>query len=78
MGSNQGQKYVYVVDDRNEVVYRPVKLGAVSDGLRIVEGGLKAGERVIVGDGVLRVRRGSAVVPTEGTMARTPAATAGQ
>jgi RND family efflux transporter MFP subunit len=56
VGTNQGQKYVYVVDDRNEVVHRPVTLGAQSDGLRIVEDGLKPGERVIVGEGMLRVR----------------------
>jgi RND family efflux transporter MFP subunit len=72
VGTNQGQKYVCVVDGRNEVVYRPVKLGAVSDGLRVVADGLKAGERVIVGDGVLRVRPGAVVVPQEGKMVPAP------
>jgi multidrug efflux pump subunit AcrA (membrane-fusion protein) len=66
VGTNQGQKYVYVVGDHDEVVYRPVKLGAQSDGLRIVEDGLKPGERVIVGEGMLRVRPGVAVAPHEG------------
>src|SRR5262249_5746843 len=46
--SNQGQMYVYVVDDQNEVVYRPVTLGALDDGLRIITAGLKSGERVII------------------------------
>jgi RND family efflux transporter MFP subunit len=73
VGTNQGQKYVYIVSDKNEVVYRPVKLGALSDGLRIVEDGLKAGERVVVGDGLLRVRPGLTVVPTEGQMVPGPA-----
>jgi RND family efflux transporter MFP subunit len=77
VGTNQGQKYVYVVNDRNEAVYRPVKLGPVSDGLRIVEEGLKAGERVIVGDGVLRVRPGTVVVPQEGKMLPAPSPTGG-
>ncbi len=72
VGTNQGQKYVYVVDDRNEVVYRPVRLGAVSDGLRVVADGLKPGERVIIGDGVLRVRPGAVVVPQEGKMVAAP------
>jgi RND family efflux transporter MFP subunit len=77
VGSNQGQKYVYIVSDKNEVVYRPVKLGAFSDGLRIVEDGLKAGERVVVGEGMLRVRPGLTVVPTEGKMVPAPAAHGG-
>jgi RND family efflux transporter MFP subunit len=74
VGTNQGQKYVYVVDAKNEVVYRPVKLGALSEGLRIVEKGLKAGERVVVGEGMLRVRPGVTITPTEGKMAPVPAA----
>jgi RND family efflux transporter MFP subunit len=78
VGTNQGQKYVYVVSDQNEVVYRPVKLGALSDGLRIVEEGLKAGERVVVGEGMLRVRPGIKVVPSEGKMVPAPAAGGGR
>jgi RND family efflux transporter MFP subunit len=74
VGTNQGQKYVYVVDDKNEVVYRQVMLGALSDGLRIVEEGLKPGEHVVVGEGMLRVRPGVTVVPTEGKMVSTPVA----
>jgi RND family efflux transporter MFP subunit len=75
VGTNQGQKYVYVVSDKNEVVYRPVKLGASSDGLRIVEDGVKPGDRVVVGEGMLRVRPGITVNPTEGKMV--PALAAG-
>jgi RND family efflux transporter MFP subunit len=74
VGTNQGQKYVYIVSDKNEVVYRPVKLGALSDGLRIVENGLKPGDRVVLGEGMLRVRPGLTVVPTEGKMVPAPAA----
>jgi multidrug efflux pump subunit AcrA (membrane-fusion protein) len=77
VSTNQGQKYVYVVSDKNEVVYRPVKLGASSDGLRIVEDGLKPGDRVVVGEGMLRVRPGLTVVPTEGKMVPAPAARGG-
>jgi RND family efflux transporter MFP subunit len=74
VGTNQGKKYVYIVSDKNEVVYRPVKLGALSDGLRIVEDGLKPGERIVVGEGMLRVRPDITVVPTEGKMVAAPAA----
>ena len=74
VGTNQGQKYVYIVSDKNEVVYRPVKLGASSDGYRIVEDGLKPGERVVIGEGMLRVRPGITVTTTEGKMVPTPAA----
>ena len=41
--TDQGQKIVYVVNDKNEVVSRPVRLGALHDGLRAIEDGLKAG-----------------------------------
>jgi RND family efflux transporter MFP subunit len=78
VGTNQGQKYVYVVDDHNDVVYRPVRLGALSDGLRIVEDGLKPGERLVVGEAMLRVRPSAAVAPTEGKMVPAPAAGGGR
>jgi RND family efflux transporter MFP subunit len=60
--TDQGQKVVYVVDKDNKVVSRPVKLGAVHDGLRAVDEGLKAGERVIV-SGLQQVRPGVTVEP---------------
>ncbi|QDU62434.1 Multidrug resistance protein MdtE precursor [Planctomycetes bacterium Pan216] len=57
LGSQQGQRYVYVVDDKNEVVFRPVQIGQHVGTLRVIEKGLKAGEWVIV-NGLLRVRPG--------------------
>jgi RND family efflux transporter MFP subunit len=53
--SDQGRKYVFVVNDKNEVVYRPVTLGQGIHGLRVIKEGLKAGERVII-SGMQRVR----------------------
>ena len=35
IGTDQDRKYVLVVNDQNVVEYRPVKLGAVGDGLRV-------------------------------------------
>jgi RND family efflux transporter MFP subunit len=53
--SDQGKKYLYVVDDKNTVVYRSVKLGQALEGLRVIKEGLSPGERVIV-SGMQRVR----------------------
>jgi len=60
--TDQGQKIVYVVGEDNKVASRPVRLGAVHDGLRAVEDGLKPGERVIV-TGLQQVRPGATVEP---------------
>jgi RND family efflux transporter MFP subunit len=55
VGSDQGQKYVFVVGDQDRAVYRRVHVGAVHDGLRVIEEGLQPGDRVIVG-GLKRVQ----------------------
>ncbi len=60
--TDQGQKILYVVDDKNMVDSRPVRLGKIHDGLRAIEDGLKAGERVIV-VGLQQVRPGAVVEP---------------
>lgn len=62
IGTDQSQKFVYVVDAENKVVYRPVKVGRLTDGLRIVLQGLQPGETVIV-NGLQRVRPGVVVAP---------------
>jgi RND family efflux transporter MFP subunit len=62
LDTDQGQKVVYVVDKDSQVVSRPVRLGALHDGLREVTAGLKAGERVIV-NGLQQVRPGITVEP---------------
>ncbi len=46
--TDQDRKYVYVVDAESRAQRRDVKLGRRADGLRIVEDGLAAGDRVIV------------------------------
>ncbi len=62
LDNDQGQKVLYVVNDKNEVVSRPVRLGALHDGLREITDGLKPGERVIV-NGLQQVRPGVTVEP---------------
>jgi len=58
LGTDQGQKFVYVVNDQNEVVYRRVKVGTLVDGLRVISEGLSPKERVIV-NGLQRVKPGA-------------------
>ncbi len=50
------------MDKDNKVVSRPVRLGALHDGLREITDGLKPGERVIV-NGLQQVRPGVTVEP---------------
>ena len=52
--TDQDRKFVYVVDKDNKAQRRDIQLGRNADGLRIVEQGLKAGDRVII-DGVQKV-----------------------
>jgi RND family efflux transporter MFP subunit len=67
LGTDRGQKYLLVLNDKDEVVYRPVQLGDVHDGLREIEKGIQPGERIIV-NGLLRVRPGMTVHPVKGEM----------
>ncbi len=60
LGTEQGQRYLFVVNDKNEIIYRKVKLGPLQGGLRVIEEGLAMGERVVV-NGLQRVRQGSKV-----------------
>jgi len=60
LGSDQAQKFVYVVDAEKKIEFRPVKIGPMIDGLRIVKEGLKPGEQVVV-EGLMRVRPGVVV-----------------
>jgi RND family efflux transporter MFP subunit len=75
--TDQGQKIVYVVDNENKVVTRPVSLGKIHSGLREVTEGLKAGDRVIV-NGLQQVRPGLVVEPTVVAMPISAAANGAQ
>ncbi len=55
LSTDQGRRFVYVVDDANQVHYRAVKVGRLYDGLRIITEGLSTGEQVVV-SGLQRVR----------------------
>jgi RND family efflux transporter MFP subunit len=62
LGTDQGQKYLYVVDDAGQVSYRRVQVGRQHQGLRVITDGLAPGEKVVV-SGLQRVRPGTPVSP---------------
>ena len=62
LGSDQGQKFVYVVNEKKEAIYRPVKVGRLYDGLRVIESGLKKTDKVVV-IGLQRIQPGTVVEP---------------
>jgi multidrug efflux system membrane fusion protein len=62
------QKYVFVLGKNNTLAYRPVKLGPMAEGLRVVRDGLHEGDIIVV-SGLQRVRPGAAVTPKKVSMA---------
>jgi multidrug efflux system membrane fusion protein len=60
VGTDQSYKFVYVVDAQGKVEQRQVTLGPVVDGLRVVRGGLKPGEQIVV-NGLQRVKPGAPI-----------------
>jgi multidrug efflux system membrane fusion protein len=62
VGTDLDKKFLYVVSADGAVQYRPVTLGPLVDGLRIVRSGVAAGDLVIV-NGLQRVRPGAKVEP---------------
>ncbi len=69
VGTDQNKKFVFVVGDDTKAAWREVSLGAAHDGLRVVNAGLKPGERIIV-NGLQRVRPGATVAPEPVPMAQ--------
>jgi membrane fusion protein, multidrug efflux system len=68
VGTDQDKKFVLVLGADSTVDYRPVQLGPLVDGLRVVTAGLQPGERVVI-NGLQRVRPQMKVTPTLATMA---------
>jgi RND family efflux transporter MFP subunit len=69
VGTDQGQKFVLVVDKDNVVGAKPVELGPEAEGLRVVRSGLTADDEVII-NGIVNARPGSKVSPQEGDMSQ--------
>jgi RND family efflux transporter MFP subunit len=63
LGMDQGIRFVYLLGQDNKVKQQTVTVGALRDGLRVIESGLKEGD-VIITRGLQRVREGNVVEPT--------------
>lgn len=85
VGTDQGEKFVYVVTEKDEVEYRPVRLGPQHEGLRVVmptepvpggparPSGVTPADRIIV-SGLQRVRAGGKVTVKDAAKPAPPAA----
>lgn len=62
IGTDQSNRLVYVLNDKNIVSLRIVTTGRLIDGFRVIRSGLDGSERIVV-RGLLRVRPGAPVTP---------------
>jgi RND family efflux transporter MFP subunit len=62
LGSDQGGRYLLVVNKDNVVEQRKVQIGPVDNGLRVIEDGLKPDDRMVIA-GLLRVIPGQKIDP---------------
>jgi RND family efflux transporter MFP subunit len=76
LGSDQGGRYLLVLDNNNTVEQRKVTIGPRVGDLRVIESGLKPDDRIVVA-GILRAIPGQKVDPQLATAAATPAPGAG-
>ena len=63
VGTDQDKKFVLVVKPDSTIEYRPVQLGRLVDGYRVVASGINPGENVVI-NGLQRVRPGMRVNAT--------------
>jgi multidrug efflux system membrane fusion protein len=63
IGTDQDKKFVLVVKPDSTVDYRPVQIGRLIDGFRVVVSGLEPGEQIVI-NGLQRVRPGMKTTPT--------------
>lgn len=66
IATDQSRKIVFVVKDDDTVIAKPVVLGPLDEGLRVIKDGLRADDRVII-EGLQRARIGAKVTPHEPT-----------
>jgi RND family efflux transporter MFP subunit len=67
IGSDQDEKFVYVVGSGNVAHLRHITVGSLADGLRVVKSGLHPDDVVIV-NGIIKVRPNGPVKPEQGRM----------
>ncbi|MDS1141622.1 efflux RND transporter periplasmic adaptor subunit [Pusillimonas sp. SM2304] len=71
IGTDQNKRFVVVVDDSNTTAYREVSLGANREGYRVIESGLRNGERIVI-NGLQRIRPGEPITPRSVPAPETP------
>lgn len=64
LAADQRGRYLLTVNKENVVEYKPVEIGALVDGLRVITKGITSEDRVVV-KGIQRARPGSPVTPAE-------------
>jgi RND family efflux transporter MFP subunit len=69
LGLDQGGRYLLVVNNENKVEQRHVKIGALRDGMRVIEDGLKPKDSVVV-KGIQRAIPGAKVTPQQAQAAK--------
>ena len=72
LASDQRGRYLLTVNQKNLVEYRPVSIGSLVNGLRVITKGISATDRVIV-KGIQRARPGAPVTPVAEAAPRQPA-----
>jgi RND family efflux transporter MFP subunit len=72
IGTDQSQKFVFVIDEKNVAARQTIVPERTEGRLRIIREGLKGDERIVV-DGIQRVRAGSPVTPQEAQIKDEPA-----
>ncbi len=65
IGTDQAQKFVLTVTASNTVAYRPIKLGSLISGKRLVREGLQSGDQVVQNLVMARVRPGMPIQPQQ-------------
>lgn len=77
--SDQTSKTVLVVSDDNKVIAKSVALGPIHRGIRVIQSGLDAKDRIVIG-GLANpmVRPGASVRPKEGEIKEAPVALGGR
>ncbi|MGZ9096966.1 MAG: efflux RND transporter periplasmic adaptor subunit [Micavibrio sp.] len=62
VGVDQTRNFVYVLDENNMIATKNITLGGLTEGLRIIEGGLTASDKVVI-KGIQMLREGMPVTP---------------
>jgi membrane fusion protein (multidrug efflux system) len=67
IGSDQSGRFLLAVNSENKVEKRPIRMGQLVDGLRVIEDGMQPDDRVVV-NGLQRARPGAKVDPEQTDM----------